>query len=528
MNRPSPSHYWVAFLNGSGVYAMAKSRGGALDRDLQIPFSGAGRGELGDGPLVDAFLDGREDESERAFEEVVNRHGPMVLRVCRQVLGDRDHADDAFQAVFLVLARSARKVRNRDSLGSWLHGVALRVATTARVRMLARRSRETPAEGECAFDERPGECDPKVTDRSADLEAVHQELARLPEHQRAAIVLCYLEGLTHDEAAARLRWPVGTVRSRLARGRDRLRGRLLRRGVTPTAVLGPLAAWLAGAGGTAAEAAGVAPSVSAATLATTVRTASLFARCEASEIALLRAGSFPLARGVLKTMAWQKLIRAGLCLIPAASMIAGGAVIVARTGQGPAAVRVVAAQDVGKAIGKSDDGKAEEAASGASEGTRKLDRTFSQPNPADLLEAARQRLEAQKAYYEEGRITLDRYVDASRAVMVAERILQEKGKSADRGPLLRHVQRLRDIEARERAELVAGRATVSDVAEIVQARVEAEIQLGNGDVSASQVQGEVTRLRARVDALEKKLDDALKALGERPAAGPGRADSVGR
>ncbi len=153
----------------------------------------------------------------------------MVLRVCRSILRDEHDAQDAFQATFLVLVRRADAVRRRESAGSWLHGVALRVAAHARAGM-ARRRRHERCAGELAVTaDRSG-----AEGVSPELAAIlHEELGRLPERYRAAFVLCYLEGHTCEAAARRLGWPVGTVKSRLARGRERLRGRLIRRGVVP-------------------------------------------------------------------------------------------------------------------------------------------------------------------------------------------------------------------------------------------------------------------------------------------------------
>src|SRR5262249_46365024 len=157
------------------------------------------------------------------------RHGPMVLRVCRAVLGDRHEVEDAFQATFLVLAVRARSIRRRGSVASWLHGVALRVAASERSRAARRRrhERDRAAMTSPAID--GTENDP-VSDREQSL-AIHEEIARLPEKHRVAVVLCYLEGLTHEMAAQQLGWPAGTVRSRLAWARDRLRTRLARRGM---------------------------------------------------------------------------------------------------------------------------------------------------------------------------------------------------------------------------------------------------------------------------------------------------------
>ena len=165
-----------------------------------------------------------------AFSALLSRHGAMVLRVCRGVLRDDHHAEDAFQATFLILASRARSIRQQVSVASWLFGVALRVATTERSRA-ARRMRH---------EQRRAMMNTESTATALpDDEAVrvlHQEIGLLPERYRSAVVLCYLEGLTHEAAAVRLGRPVGTVRSRLATARDRLRTRLTRRGLAPAVI----------------------------------------------------------------------------------------------------------------------------------------------------------------------------------------------------------------------------------------------------------------------------------------------------
>jgi RNA polymerase sigma factor (sigma-70 family) len=144
--------------------------------------------------LLDRVASGSIDAVEPAFQALVERHGPMVLRVCRRVLDDPNDADDVFQATFLVLLRQARSVRNRVSLASWLHGVAMRVA--ARAKVDAARRRRIEARGI-----RPS-VGPEIDTDRQDIESlVHDELNRLPEKYRAPIVLCYLEGLTHEGAA---------------------------------------------------------------------------------------------------------------------------------------------------------------------------------------------------------------------------------------------------------------------------------------------------------------------------------------
>ena len=209
---------------------MASGSSSVLARPLRALWDIGVIGGLSDGQLLEQFATGASESVDPAFQALIQRHGAMVLRVCRRVLDDPNDAEDAFQATFLVLLRRARTVRNRASVASWLHGVALRVAARAKVEA-ARRSR-IEARGI-----RPSVAWDDDADRQ-DLEPLlHAEVNRLPEKYRAPIVLCYLEGLTHEGAADQLGWPVGTVRGRLSRARDLLRTRLARRGVSATAVL---------------------------------------------------------------------------------------------------------------------------------------------------------------------------------------------------------------------------------------------------------------------------------------------------
>jgi RNA polymerase sigma factor (sigma-70 family) len=175
------------------------------------------------------------DRDGAAFAVLVARHGPMVLGVCRRLLGDAHAAEDAFQAVFLVLSRKAATVAWRDSAGPWLHDVAHRVAGKIKVGA-ARRARRESTAARCHADQRQ---EPRTTDALA--VAVEEEVGRLPEKYRAPVVLCYLEGQTNEAAAAHLCWPIGTVAGRLARARDLLRRRLVRRGLAPLLLLAPAA-----------------------------------------------------------------------------------------------------------------------------------------------------------------------------------------------------------------------------------------------------------------------------------------------
>jgi RNA polymerase sigma factor (sigma-70 family) len=182
-----------------------------------------------DRDLLQSYLD-KQDST--AFAELVERHGPMVLGVCQAVLHHTHDAEDAFQATFLVLARHARSIRRRDGLGSWLHGVAHRVSLKARAAGVRRRAVETKAPAPtpvCLADELTW----------GEVRAIlHAELAALPERLGEPLVLCYLEGLTQEEAAEHLGWTPATLKGRLQRGRDRLRRRLERRGLARAVTLG--------------------------------------------------------------------------------------------------------------------------------------------------------------------------------------------------------------------------------------------------------------------------------------------------
>jgi RNA polymerase sigma factor (sigma-70 family) len=199
--------------------------------DLAMLFEFGAIGRLTDAELLARFIDGRGDTaSEASFTAIVERHGPMVLGVCRRVLRDDHAAADAFQATFLILARKARSVRVGDSLGRWLYGVSIRVARRAKSIVLAERGR-----ARCLDDHDPPDMSASQdTCELAELRAaIDEEVVRLPSRFRSAIVLCCLEGLTQEQAARRLRCPVGTVQSRHHRAKERLRSRLARRGLAP-------------------------------------------------------------------------------------------------------------------------------------------------------------------------------------------------------------------------------------------------------------------------------------------------------
>jgi RNA polymerase sigma factor (sigma-70 family) len=175
-----------------------------------------------DRKLLEQFVN--EGDS-AAFRGLVVRHGPIVLQMCRGVLHDTHDAEDAFQATFMVLARKARLIKDPDSLGGWLRGVAYRTALRARCRAARRRTIERTRAEMVRSEIAPEDISPDLR------QMIRAELERLPDPYREPVTLCYLEGLTHQEAARRLGWPVGTVKVRLVRGRRLLRERLDRRGV---------------------------------------------------------------------------------------------------------------------------------------------------------------------------------------------------------------------------------------------------------------------------------------------------------
>ena len=282
-------------------------------------FGGAGTTVgLGEAELLERFAHQRD---EAAFEAIVARHGPMVLGVCRRFLPAVADAEDAFQATFLVLVRRAGTLRDGDRLGPWLHGVALKVARRARQEASRRAEKETGGDALTAFEPSRGA---KPETLGADL---HEELGLLPDRYRAPIVLCDLEGRTHEEAALLLRCPVGTVKGRLSRARDLLRNRLVRRGLAPTTAA--LALTLR-----REATAGVAPAL----IESTVRAAMTLAAGGGGALAAgtSSAAALRLAEGVLTTMTLHKLQTAAAVLLTTGVLAAGTGVLAYQQSGGPA------------------------------------------------------------------------------------------------------------------------------------------------------------------------------------------------
>ena len=190
-------------------------------------------GGLTDAQLLELFLTRGGDDAEDAFAALVDRHGPMVLGVCRRMLPDSHDAEDSFQATFLILVRRAASIGRRQQLANWLYGVAVRTAKQARRRAAQQRAKERRLMETSQVEPAPPE------DRRELLSLLDEELNRLPRHYRAALVACELQGKARREAALQLGLPEGTLSAHLARGRKLLRKRLVRRGVSLG--VGPLA-----------------------------------------------------------------------------------------------------------------------------------------------------------------------------------------------------------------------------------------------------------------------------------------------
>jgi RNA polymerase sigma factor (sigma-70 family) len=280
---------------------------------IRALFSAGVAGGLTDAELLERFAVREGEAAELAFGALVERHGPMVLRVCRQVLRDGHAAEDAFQAAFLVLARRAHSLHVGGTLAPWLQQVAWRTSsrlrrTAARRRFHERKAAEARAHAEAAGDHAWDDLG----------EALHDEIGRLPARFRVPLVLCYLEGLTSEQAARQLGWPAGTVRSRLTRGREELRRRLSLRGIAPSAAalaaaLVPGSAWAAVPAGLADETARMATLVAAGRVAAGTVPAAILV----------------LTEGVLHAMAITKWKMAALALL-ASCILASGALVSAQ------------------------------------------------------------------------------------------------------------------------------------------------------------------------------------------------------
>ena len=248
-----------------------------------------------DGQLLERFISQRD---ENAFSTLVERHGPLVLTVCRRVLPNAQDVQDAFQATFLVLVRKASSIAKKESVASWLHGVAYRTALRAKIHMARQHALDSQVQRTPAPD-----CMQEVI--MQDLRVMlDEEVQRLPERYRLPFILCYMEGKTNEEAAVILGCPKGTILSRLSRAREKLRRRLTRRGLGLSA--GLIATMLS----QSAVSATVPPALADSTVKAALAVAS-----GAAAAGLISANVAALTEGVLKAMLYTKLKVAAAMLI---------------------------------------------------------------------------------------------------------------------------------------------------------------------------------------------------------------------
>ncbi len=288
---------------------------GGFLRDVRVLMAVRGAGAVPEAELLHRYT---ACSDEGAFAALVERHGPMVLAICRRILRHTQDAEDAFQATFLVLARKAGAIRKHESVGGWLHSVAFRVAHKLRANQMRRKHHETA----------PTNIEPPVS--ADDLSwrevqvVVGEELNRLAAKHRSPLVLCYLEGKSRDEAAEQLGLTLSVFRGRLERAREALRARLKRRGLSLSAAL--LAVGVAETGRAA---------VPAALLSSTVQAASSAAPLTAAAGATPQAAA--LAQGVLNAMLASKAKFAAVAVLSLTLLGTGAGVVTYRTfaGDGP-------------------------------------------------------------------------------------------------------------------------------------------------------------------------------------------------
>jgi RNA polymerase sigma factor (sigma-70 family) len=446
--------------------------------ELERIFQGETVSGLSEWQLLVRYLEHRD---ELAFAALVARHGPMVMGTCRRMLSGGADAEDAFQATFLVLVRRARTLGPRDAIGPWLHGVAARVSMRARAQA-ARRRRLEPSGGELNVFAAAAEPD-------AELAAiVDEEVSRLPEKYRLPILLCYVQGLTHEEAARQLEWPVGSVKGRLARARDLLRGRLLRRGIAPAAaILGSSIAREACA------------ALDRTILEQTVRNCMKITLGQAS-VDAVSISIASLVKGALSAMIVEKMKWAAFAVLAGGVTLAGAAVMARQPGP-PARPRTPARNPslVDNRLNRADSDSANKPGEKAI--TPENTSAELEDLRGRLIQAARRDWTAALQDFRANKAPLDRIYQASLRVMAAEE--DGKGSVADQSAASAHAERMRDVARIQHAN---------------PSRSESQVSL----VNAYSAEAELWRARAAV-----KFRSTGKSLISTPA-GKGARESSDR
>jgi RNA polymerase sigma factor (sigma-70 family) len=403
---------------------------------------------LTDGQLLARFVSSRDEAS---FAALVRRHGPMVLGVCRRLLRHAQDAEDCFQVAFLVLARKAASVVKRESVGSFLYGVAYRTALTARAVNRRRQARERQVE------EMPH---PEVT--PADVPDwrpwLDRELSRLPEKYRTPVILCDLEGRTRREVARHLSLPEGTLSSRLATARRMLAKRLSRYEL-------PLAGGVLALSFSGAASAGVPESL----VASTTKAALLVAAGQATSVGFISATVATLTEGVLKTMFIAKVKTATVVLFGVAALGLGTGGLMYQTRAGAADARqadrgLVTRSGAETAQQEKDrDKRAAEDARDREQALREeLEKARREAEAARAeAQTLRQRAEAERKRAEEAMRALKEQLEAARRdrvkVRFANDIRQAEGEFNKRAEPSRRGETAEQRKAQAELELIAAR-----------------------------------------------------------------------
>jgi RNA polymerase sigma factor (sigma-70 family) len=394
---------------------------------------------LTDGQLLESFVHDRDDA---ALAALVRRHGPMVWGVCHRLLRHDHDAEDAFQATFLVLVRKAATIRDKAKVANWLYGVARQTAVRARTAAVKRSVRERQMK------EMP---EPAVVEASrwTDLQPLlDQELSRLPELYRVAIVVCDLEGKTRQEAARQLGWPEGSVAGRLARARTMLAKRLARHG-------------LAGALGMVLSQGTASAVVPVSVVRSTSEAAHLLAAGQAAT-GVISPAVTALTEGVLKAMFMRKLkITTALLALVFFVGLGVGAMIYDAKAEQPTAK---AQQDTnaGDAV---QDAKKD---AGESRDEAKI--------IAELVDAAKEEWTARRQAFAAGRETQEFLYTAARRLLQAE--LEKAKKQEERiAAWQAHLDRLAEVERVNKDRYEVGRISSQDYQASRFWRLEAELGL---------------------------------------------------